>query len=461
MANLERPDASALREKRSAERSGADDIISLVFDEGTFTETLAFYGGRDGEFETVVTGYGAIDERLVYCFIEDGSRCGGAIGEGAAKKITALCSLAAKNGAPIVAVFDSAGGYIGDGVKTLSAYGEITAALLSAKTAVPLVALIRGRCAGASAVAARICDIVVAVKNDGKLYLNPPFLTGASDAAENGSVDIVAEELSQAAMAVKNALGYLPSEAGRYTVRETEEDDPNRETPELEAITAKAGYDVREVLKAIADGGVFFETGAQYAPELVTGYMRLYGIAVAVVATNPAVKGGALSISAAKKAGRVVSLSARLGMGLFNYVDSVGYELSSAGENEGAAGIIASLCAAYSQREGMTVTLIAGKAYGSAMTALGSKALGCDYVVASDRAEISVISPDAAVQLLYADKIKAAADPNAERASLLASYKAESSAATAARAGIIDDAAPFPALRKKIISAFEMLSFGL
>lgn len=461
MGKIERQSLQELRRLRLSEQGEASKITSLLFDENTFAETCAYMKNSGGGFESAVTGYGAVSDRLVYTFIEDGTRDNGGFGAGTAKKLCALLGLAKTNSAPVVGFFDSEGAYVREGIDILAAYGDVIRALHDARKNVPLIAVVNGVCSGASAIIARMFDIVITAGEKASIYVNPPFLTGNTDENAAGTVDIKSADIAQAIGSVKRLLGYLPSSAGQYSICSPEADDPNRLVPELADIVAAERYDVCDVIKTLADGGEYALLGEGCADELCCGFMRLYGIAVGFAASNPAVKDGALTVKAALKAARMVKLCGRLGLGMLTLVDTAGYLCGADEEKLGMAEAMAELSDAYLSGENIKVTAVTGRAYGSAFTVLGSKSVGVDYAIAAEGAAIAPMPPETAVQFMYFDKIKEDAEPEKARAAYVAEYKASAGPVEAARGGEIDDAVPYTELRTKIISAFEMLSFRL
>lgn len=462
MDTFKRQTAAQLREMLHGERGTAEGITDALYDEGTFAELGAYIKHGDGNFESVTAGYGAVEERLVYTFIEDGSRDKGAFGEGAAKKISSILDLAKKNGAPVVGIFESTGAKITEGVGALGGYGSIIRKLSETKNIIPRIAVINGLCSGAMAVAARMFDIVITVKDKAGIFINPPSLVGGkgTDPALTGLSDIAAGDINDAVSIVKKLLNILPS--GSWQVYTESQDNPNRMTPELETIVLSEKYNVRDAITVIADNGIFTELGELYAPALVTGFIRLNGTGAGVVANNPAAEDGALTPSAAAKAAAFIKLCGGLGMPILTFVDTPGYDYNKASENTPYASVLASLAEAYASAECARVTVVLGHAYGSAFTIMGSKSLGADIAFALECADISIMPPVSAIQLLYGDKIKESDDPGSARAALLAEYKLESSSpAAAARNGDIDDIIIYGELRQRVISAFEMLALKI
>lgn len=457
MDTIKRQTAAQLRELLQNERGIAGDIINTLFDRDTFAELGTFMKHDDGQFEPVITGYGAVDDRLVYAFVEDGSREKGAFGEGAARKILSLLDLAKKNRAPLVGVFDSTGAKITEGVGALAGYGSVIRGLNDIKNYIPRIAVINGICSGAMAVAARMFDIVITVKDKAEIFVNPPFLTGGkNDPVLTGLADMTADNIQDAFEKVKALLNILTVSWQEFSAPQ---DDLNRLTPEIEEIVKSQNYDVKDVIKIIADSNEFIELGDKYSPSLVTGFIRLNGAAAGIVANNPAAESGILSAAAAAKATAFIGLCTGLGVSLLTFVDTPGYDYAKASEDAPYAAVLASLSSAYASCGTTRVTVVLGRAYGSAFTIMGSKSLGTDIAFALESADISIMPPESAVQFLYNDKIKEALDPVSARAAFLLEYKQVSSPLSAARKGDIDDIILYGELRQRVISAFEMLAF--
>ncbi len=466
MEKTKRKSVAELRAVLS-EGSAAQEFINGLYDEGTFAQLGAFVkksttaadkSDKASDFEGVITGYGAIDGRLVFAFVQDSSRMKGAFGQAQAKKICAIYDMAMKAGAPIIGVFDSNGAKIEEGVAAMAAYARVMKKASDASGYIPQIAVVNGVCAGSAAAMAAMCDFVVATDKS-EMYVTSPFITklaaNTSIAAKNGTVDIVcsANELSSK---VKALITFLPQSAADEAIVENT-DDLNRMTPEVEKLLGKSK--MGDIIKAVADNGVVLELAKDYAPEMICAFASVGGYSCGVVANNPKVKDGALTPAAADKAAGFVNLCSSFGIPVITLVDSMGTEATAENENGAYASAIASLAFSYAQAESALVTVIVGKAYGVAGTVLGSKSIGADVVYATENAEISALAPETAVSFLYSKEIAAAEAPDKARAEKVAEWKDEyASPIEAARAGEIDDVITADELRQRICTAIEMMN---
>lgn len=428
--------------------------VSALFDKDTFVETGALIKRRATEFdaeavesddfEGVITGYGSVGGSLVFVFAEDYSRSKGAMSEAHAKKITAVYDMAVKNGAPVVGIFDSAGAFVLDGVSALAGYGHVMAAASAASGVIPQIAIIAGVCAGGSAVAAAMADVTIVSKADGKMYVK-----AGCDSHE--SVSIETEDEISAIEKAKELLAVLPSNNCEGTVRIDGDANGISDVTML----GSEGYDVRDVISAISDGGRVIELYASYAPEVVTSISFVGGVAVGVVATNPAHESGELTSGGAKKAAKMISFCDSFGIPVLTLVDGKGIS----NESSPTPSDLARLAYAYTTAACPKVTVVTGEAYGTQYTLMGSKSVGADIVYALPSAKISSMKADAAVALLWDDKFAGTSDPAAKRAELEAEWDANFGSATeAALHGEIDDIIEGGELRARVASALEMLS---
>lgn len=472
--NTKVPSAEELRNvlaKESAEMgikgrlTGAGRIAAL-FDEGTFVETSKYAKasvnefGNNNEFEGVVTGYGAIDGRLVFAFVQDFSRMKGAVGEMHAKKIAALYELAIKNSAPVIGVFDSAGAYVLEGVAALSGYGKIMNSVAKANGIIPQIAVIAGVCAGSMATIASMFDFVIASKQNGEFYVNPPFIINKKKngaecgsiefAAKRGIVDTVCEDEVSAFAAAKELLTYLPQNCADGTVYNMAGEDANRTTAEISSIIANEGYNMKDVIASVSDNGVFLERGCEYGPEMLTGFISLNSMVVGIVANNPAEDGGKITAKAAKKAAKHIAFCDNFDIPILTLVDTEGYDVSAKSERAPYSDYLAELAYGYSVSDNAKVSVVIGKAYGAAFTLMSSKSLGADIAFALDNAKISVMPTDSAVAFVCDAKVT-----DEEKAKWDATM---ASPVLAARNGDIDDIISSDELRMRVAAAFEMLS---
>ena len=424
--------------------------LESIFDSGTFVELGAYTKRTDSQtdFESVVCGYGAVEGKLAFAFVQDSGRTKGAFGERHSKKIAALYALAVKNGAPIIGVFDSAGAVIYDGAEALAAYGKLMKNISDASGIVPQIAVIDGMCGGSSAVAASMFDFVVTVKEKSQLFVNPPFVVGKTESAVAQGLSAYEAETEAAAFGfVRELVATLPQNNADGAFVETA-DGLNRAVsfdPE--------SYEIKDLLKELADDGSFLELFGDYTENAVLGIGSFGGVVAGVVASNPAKK-GILDIKVARAAAKLVSFCDSFGIPVITMVDSEGLDVSAEAENAAYASELARLAMAYTSAENAKVTVVLGKAYGTAFTLLGSKSVGADIALALPTACISVLSPEASVAFVWNNKVG-----EKTREELEAEWKEKcASAVEAADAGEIDDIVEPAELRQRICAALNMLA---
>jgi len=451
------PTVAELRDSL-ASKTG-DDVkaqIQSLFDENTFVETAAYakrgfsdfiLTEKDNEFESVITGYGAIDGKLTFAFIEDVSRSGGVIDDRHAKKICDLYKLALDNGAPVIGIFNSIGTDIFEGTDGLSAYGKIMACVSRASGVIPQLAYVAGKCIGTSAAIASMFDIV-ALDEKASLYVTSPSLTG-KDGAQDAIVSF--KGASGACLGYIRAIAsFLPSNSSvgvQYS--DICSDNLNRMLGNLDF-----GGDALSAISVIADNGVFYELSAKSSKVAVTALCSIGGVKCGVVATSFKENDGKIDASCARKIARFVNLLDAFSIPVVTLVNSLG--LSKDKENENTfAPELAKLAMAYASSSCPKVTVIMGHAIGASFVLLGSKALGADIVYATDDSEIGALPASSGVAFAWDKYI----DEETTRESLIESWKASlSSPAYAASSGEIDDIINTNELRARICSALLMLA---
>lgn len=427
-----------------------------VFDARTFVE-LGAYTKRVGSaeaYEGVVCGYGAVNGKLTFAFVQDSERTKGAFSDRQARKIVDMYALAVKNGAPIIGIFDSAGAVVYDGASALAAYAKVMKTVSDASGIVPQIAVVDGVCGGSSAVVASMFDFVVTIKDDSKFYVNSPFVlgeeTGKSEyAAATGISAYSANDKEDAISYVKSLLTLLPANNADQAYVETP-DDLNRN------VTADASdYDTAALIGEISDMGCFVRVYEKYSDNMIFGFASLGGIVTGIVASNRAEK-GILDIRSARAASKLISFCDAFGIPVLTLVDSEGLEVNGAAEENAYASELAKLAYAYTSSENAKITVVLGKAYGAGFTLLGSKSLGADMAYALTDSCISVLSPEASVAFVWNSKVGV---DGKTREELENEWKEKcASAAEAADAGEIDDIIEMSELRKRICSALQMLS---
>ena len=425
--------------------------IAALFDAGTFVETGAFMK-RGDDLTGVVCGYGAVDGKLVYAFAQDSDRKKGAIDALQAEKIAMLYSMAQKNGAPVVGMFNSVGAVVADGAAVLSAYGKLLKVVSDASGVIPQIAIINGGCAGMAATVAAMFDVVVTVKDQSELYVNAPFLAGkeigtTEYTAQNGLATIAAEDEGDAVAKAVKLVSMLPSNCEEGVAIEDITDDINRTV----AVEGLAGKDL---INALCDANTFVALGEAYATEMITGLAVFGGVTCGVVANDASVNGGVITCEGAKKAAKLVGFCDSYSIPVITLVDSIGVATGAEAEGAPLAAQLGKLAMAYATANTAKIGVVCGKAYGAAFTLMGSKALGADMVYALPKSEISVMAPASAVAFLWNDKIT----EEVTRADLVEKWTNECASPEAAAAdGSIDDVVKATELRQRICAAVYML----
>lgn len=458
-----------LEKRQAIEAAGtkARKRIEQLLDGGSFMEIGAFvkqrpteFGAVDAAAEGVVTGWGTIDGTPVCVFSQDSDALGGAVSEMHARKIALLYEYALKTGIPVVGFFDSKGARIAEGVDALDGYAKLIASAAAASSLVPQIAVISGICGGAAALVAESFDFVVAVKG-GELFMNSPAVVaavseekgisaGAEENVKYGNASFYADDDAAAAALVRSLVSMLPANSAGDRNYAAASDDINRPAD----IQAMGDGAPRAVLAQIADNGIYLEAGAQYAPEITTAFARFDGETVGVVGAE-----GTVTRQGVGKAAAFVSFCDTFGISLLTIVNASGFEITPCFERGGGISKAASLAAAYATADTAMITLVTGKATGSAYVVFGARGLGCDMAFAWPQAEISAIAAPAAVDMLCLDEIKKAADPIQKRADLEAEF-AEKTAAPyeAARRGYVDEIIDPAETRQAVVYALGLLS---
>ncbi len=451
------PTVEELRASLNAgENSAAREKLALLFDKSTFVETSAYAkrGFSDflstenaNEFEGVITGYGAIDGKLVFAFAEDSSRMGGVIDERHAKKIADLYSLAISNGAPVIAIFDSNGTDIFQGTAGLSAYGKIMSCVTRASGVIPQFAFVAGKCIGTSAAIASMFDFIIKA-NDANFYVSSPVITKTENAQD--SVLAYTGSKEQCSAYIRTLISYIPDNASVGVIVKECTDNLNKKLGELdfsgEALSA---------ISVVADNSVFYEIAHDFEPSVSTVFATIGGVKCGVVANSFSNNNGRISSSVAKKITKFVNFCDAFSIPVVTLVDSYGLEVSTENETSGYASELAKLAFAYSTSSIPKVTVILGHAIGAAFVLLGSKALGADIVYATANSEIGALNAESGVAFAWDKYITL----EKTREELVSEWKATvSSPAVAAASGEIDDIISINELRARICSALLMLA---
>ena len=471
--------------QHAAGKLTARERLALLMDAGTFTELDRFVTHRCTDFgmdarkvpgDGVVTGHGRINGRLTFAFAQDFTVFGGALGEAYAEKVCKVMDLATKNGAPIVGLNDSGGARIQEGVMSLAGYGDIFLRNVMVSGVVPQISAVMGPCAGGAVYSPAITDFTLMVKGTSSLFVTGPDvirtvtheevtkeeLGGALTHTTRSGVAHFATDSDEECLAlIRELLAYLPQNNLEDSPPGPLEDDPLRLVREIEEIIPQNPnhpYDIRAVIRPLLDDRRLLEVHEQYAANIVVGFGRVGGRSVGVVANQPAVLAGVLDIDASTKAARFVRFCDAFNIPLVTLVDVPGF---LPGVSQELGGIIrhgAKLLYAFAEATVPKVTIITRKAYGGAYDVMSSKHIRGDVNFAYPWAEIAVMGPEGAVNIIFRKELAAASDPEAERARLVAEYRERfGSPYTAAGRGYIDEIIEPARSRQKVVAALEML----
>jgi propionyl-CoA carboxylase beta chain len=465
----------------------AQERINLLFDSGTFEEIDAFVTPADqpvefGKVEKfygdgVIVGHGKVNGRLVFAYAQDFTIMGGSLGLVHSKKIAKIQEMALKMGAPIIGMMDSGGARIQEGVASLSGYASIFQNIIQSSGIIPQISVIMGPCAGGAVYSPALTDFVLMVNHTSFMFVTGPNvvkevlneevtfdeLGGAEvHARKSGVTHMIYDDEENTILALKKFLSYLPSNnvenppvvPGDDTtplvnekLRDIVPDDPNK------------SYDVRDVISLVVDRNSFFETAELYAASIVTGFARLKGKTIGVVANQPKVMAGVLDIDSSTKGARFIRFCDAFNIPIITFEDVPGF---LPGVDQEHAGIIrhgAKLLFAYSEATVPKITVILRKAYGGAFIVMNSKNLGGDFSFAWPSAEIAVMGPDGAVAILYRKELAESKNPAEMKKDLVKKYRDKiANPFIADESGYIDEVIDPADTRKKIISAFEALN---
>ncbi len=464
----------------------ARERIDLLFDENSFVEIDAFIESRCFDFgmqkkklagDGVVTGYGTVDGRKVFVASQDFTVIGGSLGEMHAKKITKVMDMALKMGAPFISINDSGGARIEEGLDALSGYGDIFYRNTLASGVIPQISVIMGPCAGGAVYSPAITDFIFMVDKTSQMFITGPqvikSVTGEDVTAETlGGADVHTAVSGVAHFKcaseqdciedIKILLSFIPdnnvSDTMYYGVTEEADrlvDSLNEIIPE----ESNKAYDMYEVISQIVDDGNFFEIQSYFAQNMIIGFGRLNGKSVGIVANQPKVMAGSLDMNAADKAARFVRFCDAFNIPVVSLTDVPAFLPGVAQEHNGIIRHGAKLLYAFSEATVPKVNVILRKAYGGAYIAMNSKTIGADMVLAWPSAEIAVMGPDGAANIIFKKDIAASENPTETRKEKIAEYRDKfSNPYVAAARGYVDDVIEPAETRKRIILALEMLN---
>ncbi len=474
-----------MRRQHDAGKLTARERIDLLFDPGTFEELDKLVTHRCRDFgmadqvipgDGVITGHGLVNGRQVFAFAQDFTVFGGSLSETNAAKIVKIMDLAMKVGAPIVGLNDSGGARIQEGVSSLAGYADIFLRNTLASGVVPQISAIMGPCAGGAVYSPAITDFVLMVKGTSYMFVTGPDviktvtheevskedLGGASTHnAKSGVAHFAADDDRACLALVRDLLSFLPSNNLDDPPRSTTADPSDREDAALDSLvpaSAHQPYDMLDVIHTIADERYFLEVHQHYARNLIVGFARLGGAPVGVVANQPAVLAGTLDIDASLKGARFVRFCDAFNIPLVTFEDVPGFLPGTVQELGGIIKHGAKLLFAFAEATVPKVTVITRKAYGGAYCVMSSKHLRTDFNYAWPTAELAVMGPEGAVNILYKRELDLAPDPGAVRTEKIAEFREKfANPYVAASRGFVDEVIRPRQTRRKLIAALRHL----
>lgn len=477
--------AERIAKQHEAGRMTARERINLLFDENSFVEIDGFVETRSIEFDMqkkkasgdgVVTGYGTVDGRLVFVSSQDFTVIGGSLGEMHAKKITKVMDMAVKMGAPFISINDSGGARIEEGIDALSGFGDIFYRNTLASGVIPQISVIMGPCAGGAVYSPAITDFIFMVEKTSQMFITGPqvikAVTGEDVSFEqlggaethntaSGVAHFKSSNEKECIEEIKRLISFLPDNNLSDVPLYAGEDDPNRLEADLDEIIpdgANKPYNMLDIIHKVVDAGDFFEIQKHYAKNIIIGLGRLNGGTVGIIANQPNIAAGSLDVNSSDKAARFVRFCDAFNIPLLTFTDVPGFLPGVGQEHNGIIRHGAKLLYAFSEATVPKINVITRKAYGGAYIAMNSKHLGADMVFAWPTAEIAVMGPDGAANIIFRKEISAAEDPATERNNKIEEYREKfSNPYIAAARGYVDDVIDPSSTRVRVINAFEML----
>jgi propionyl-CoA carboxylase beta chain len=477
--------AKRIEAQHSKNKLTARERINLLFDPGTFEEIDTFVMHRTSDFgldkerflgDSVVIGYGKINGRLAFAYSQDFTVIGGTLSLVASEKICKAMDLAAKNGAPCIGLLDSGGARIQEGVDSLRGYGEIFTRNTLYSGVVPQISVVLGPAAGGATYSPAITDFIFMVKGTAQMYITGPDVVKAVSGEEvthedlggamvharvSGNAHFVAENEQEVFQMIRRLMTFLPQNNMEETPLVGCGDDPNRRDPELinvVPVEPNKAYNMKDVIAKVFDNGDFMEVHEHWANNLIVGFARLNGQSVGIVAQQPAHLAGSIDINASDKGARFVRFCDCFNIPVITFVDVPGY---MPGTDQEFGGIIrhgAKFLYAYAEATVPKISIITRKAYGGAYVVMSSKSLRGDINYAWPTAEIAVMGPDGAVNIVFRAEISKAEKPDEKKKELVDEYRNKfANPYVAAARGYLDDVIDPRDTRPKLIKALEML----
>jgi propionyl-CoA carboxylase beta chain len=475
----------AIERQHARGKLTARERLELLLDPGSFVETDMLARHRVNAFgmernrlytDGVVTGWGTIDGRKVVVFSQDFTVFGGSLGEVMAEKICKVMDLAVATGAPVIGLNDSGGARIQEGAASLAGYGYIFDRNVRASGVVPQISVIMGPCAGGAVYSPAITDFIYMVKETSHMFITGPEviktvtgedvsfedLGGAqTHASRSGIASFIAEDEEDCLQQVRYLLSFLPSNNMEDPPSYAPTDDAERRAPELDDIvpqSAREPYDMKDVIRSVADSGLFYEVFPLWAMNIVVGFARLDGHSVGIVANQPKILAGTLDIESSEKAARFVRFCDAFNIPLVTFVDVPGFLPGTAQEYGGIIRRGAKLLYAFTEATVPRMTVITRKAYGGAYVVMNSKHLRSDVSFAWPSAEIAVMGAEGAVNIVSRKEIRAADDPEVRRRELIGEYEELfNNPYIAAERGYVDDVIEPSETRVRLVRSLRML----
>jgi propionyl-CoA carboxylase beta chain len=463
----------------------ARERLNVLLDNGSFVELDRFrlhdcadFGMQEQKFlgDAVITGYGAIDGRLVYVYSQDFTIFGGSLSSVVAEKICKVMDMAMKNGAPIIGINDSGGARIQEGVASLAGYGEIFQRNVIASGVVPQISAIMGPCAGGAVYSPAITDFIFMVKTNSYMFITGPDVIktvtheevtkealGGAEAhtAKSGVAHFASTTEKDCLLMIRELMSFLPGNNQEDPPFHPTSDDPLRRDKRLRDLVPdnpNRPYDMKELIKAVVDEGYFYEVQRDFAPNLLIGFARLGGRSTGIVANQPASLAGCLDINASVKGARFIRFCDCFNIPLVTFVDVPGFLPGTSQEYDGIIRHGAKLLYAYAEATVPKVTVVARKAYGGGYIVMSSKHLRADINLAYPTGEIAVMGPEGAISIVFRDTLQRAADPAKARDEMVQQYRDKfANPFKAAEQGYIDAVIYPEDTRPTLIRSLEML----
>ena len=474
-----------LKRQRESGRLTARERVEVLLDRGSFVELDKFKTHRNTDFgmadrkipgDGVITGYGTIDGRQVCVFSQDFTVFGGSLSGAFAEKVCKVMDLAAKVGCPVIGINDSGGARIQEGVVSLAGYADIFLRNVMSSGVVPQISAIMGPCAGGAVYSPAMTDFIVMVRDTSYMFITGPDVIKATTHEEvtmqdlggadthstrSGVCHLEADDDENALLTIRELLSYMPANNLEDPPFRPATDDPNRRDEALDTIVpenANKPYDMREILTRVVDDGHLLEIQHDWAQNMMIGFARIGGYSVGIVANQPAFLAGCLDIDASVKAARFVRFCDCFNIPLVTFVDVPGFLPGTAQEFGGIIRHGAKLLYAFCEATVPKITVITRKAYGGAYDVMSSKHIRGDFNFAYPSAEIAVMGPDGAVNIVFRSQIEKAKDPVAEKARLVEEYRRTfANPFKAAELGYIDEVLMPRDTRPRLISSLKAL----